>query len=376
MRFPDAGAGTRRPGVVGLAQDMLGRLALPPETVLQRTSVGRCTWCGERTAWILASTVDGRRLRACSSKHLEHLMREAGIRVDRGQRCAHCGQWVLTPDIRGGCPACGAPLGSAPDPEPEPTPPEPPPAHPVMSIDVSWWQDKPMPWVALKRAGVSEIIVRMWLDRRQDERAPMHIRDALKAAARIRGYGWGDPTVRIPDQVKAAVQAVEQASVVIALASMAVDAQQYWKDWNKWWAALRGEIPRSQIPVFSSRDLSEFYRLLCAEIETAIRPVPVELYTGTWLVNEWARQMLEWMHRYRNWIAHYIDRGVAGAGYVVTAERLKEIAAGVGQPWLLAGQPKASRRQFSSTMILLPTEDDGVGCWRGKLDWNVELEVS
>lgn len=325
----------------------------PRSGLINDSLPGRCDICGTRAGgWFLWTSE--RYFRVDTDECYRAAMKIVGIELIHG-----IGADPLAP-----------PVEELPEPFP------PPLVLPVaegLSIDVSWWQDKSMPWFALEAAGVTGITVRMTVDSRQDERAALHVADARAVSPTwderkwVDGYGWADPTVSIQRQLAAVVQAVETHQPE----TWWVDAEQYWKDWAKWWQALRGEIPKAQVPIFKPNDLSEFYRIMTQDIEQAIYPCPVGEYTGTWFVAEYAMPMLGWLNRFKTWRAHYYDRGVAGAGYVVTAERLQELARTIGRGWKLEAMKDEDRRQISSTMVLKPLPEDGAGKWSGKLDWNV-----
>ena len=235
-----------------------------------------------------------------------------------------------------------------------PPPPPPPVVWPRLWVDVSWWQDKSLPWVALDKANVIGNIVRMTRDRVQDQRAPMHVADARAANKMVRGYGWADPTVNRAEQVDAVVLACKTHRPE----AWAVDAEQWWRDWSKWWLALEGKIPKSEVPKYTPAQLSEFYRLMALEVQQATG-LETWTYTGTWFIAEYALPMLGWLHSFKSWLAHYVNvpTGVQSAEVIVAAaEKLATV-----KPWLIAGQPLPLLRQFSSTLILRPLPEDGEG---------------
>jgi hypothetical protein len=207
----------------------------------------------------------------------------------------------------------------------------------VLGIDVSGWQDPDkVDYAGLKAHGFGFVVVKLGQFLTEE-----HIALAQAAGLEVGGYWWNDALVAPAYQVVQIAASVAR----FGLRFVALDVEQFWRDWLKYWPWLRGEITLEELPKFTPAQISANALQVMAGVRVAIK-VPLLIYTAHWFVNGWARPILDWIGDYESWLAQFVDYGQP---YHVTWEQLGALPGGAALNGL--GESRARIWQVSSRMI-------------------------
>ena len=119
----------------------------------------------------------------------------------------------------------------------------------------------------------------------------------------VAGYHWLDPTAPIVAQADRFARWHDEIQPGFVM----LDNEQWWSDWAKFYAYLRGEITHADIPHFSGGKIAQHVRNVMDRLDARI-DVPKVHYTAQWFVNGYSRECSLLMDRWPLALASYIDR--------------------------------------------------------------------
>lgn len=154
----------------------------------------------------------------------------------------------------------------------------------VLVTDVSKWNDpSKVPYVYLRENGFRLGIPKFSMGGGIDGNARAHSAGIKSAGMDLGGYHWCDPTQNWD----------KQADYFLDLANelqpdcLMLDVEQWWADWSKYWAMLRGEIPNSAVPrLTETQVVANMVHVTNRIINSGILPKSrIMVYTARWFSN-------------------------------------------------------------------------------------------
>ena len=151
----------------------------------------------------------------------------------------------------------------------------------ALATDVSKYQPTNMDCVGLKQGGFELGIAKFSMGGGYDTNADGHIANFKNAGMKTGGYHWCDPTQDDIKQADYFLYKIDQNKPDMIM----YDVEQWWNDWEKYWARLRGEIPNSQVPRLTMTQVADNLR----NVVTRVLPrsgIPKHrhlVYTARWV---------------------------------------------------------------------------------------------
>jgi len=210
----------------------------------------------------------------------------------------------------------------------------------VLGIDVSHWQPG-VDWGLLFGNGVRFAVVKASQGSYgRDPSLRSHAVGAGAAGMLVGLYVWFDPGC----SPEATLRNFLAASEGLAFDFVAVDVEQYWKDWREW---AQQKITR----FYSGREISEGSRKLVQLLKQATGK-RVVVYSRASFIREYAPEMESWLVGEDLWMAMY---PYASGRVSVSWDVLKEkLLPRIQSPALPKGCGEWVMWQFSGDKFLLP----------------------
>jgi len=208
----------------------------------------------------------------------------------------------------------------------------------------------------LKAAGVVAVIIRFSSGAGYlDPRAAVYVAMARRSGLMVGGYHWYDPTIPVTPQE------TFFGSLIAKFAPdfVGLDVEQWWLDWDAWYAALMGKLDWSKVAKLAGATISNGAQQFMTFLKSKWRAL---LYTEAYVVQEYSPQMSAWIGTVDCWIASYIKLALVPHTWADIWIVISNLGAG---PLLPAGLKQAALWQFSSGF--------GEPGNSGRLDWSVDL---
>jgi hypothetical protein len=229
-----------------------------------------------------------------------------------------------------------------------------------LAIDISKYDDLTQTdWDVLCQV-INGVIIRTWFGADNiDTAAAGHVAECKKRGMPYASYGWVDITEDLDAQVAKCKQAVS----MFTPASMFMDYEQYWTDWD---AYMRQDLATCYKTRMSPSGINTFNQSFHSKISKALT-IPVGQYSADWFINEYSPAMRPWVTAGNYWEARYMR--YYDATYLAGKKKEWGIPFPVQNVLELAKQAyiyKGIGRQFESLL-----EIQGLGKDNYNLDWNV-----
>jgi len=165
-------------------------------------------------------------------------------------------------------------------------------------VDTAFYTEgvEPLP---LHEAGVQMVILKA------DHLFTRNARILSNSGMPIAAYHWVDPTLDVEEQVANTLNIIRGSEVpVLAIFS---DFEQYWKKWDEWHLAIKGQLAWNLVSRFSGEVLSAHAKQVFESLEES--EWRIFGYTSAPFIRKHAPQSAEWISTYRWWLAHHLDFG-------------------------------------------------------------------
>lgn len=232
----------------------------------------------------------------------------------------------------------------------------------ILGIDVSHYQNH-VDFNLLKSKGVEFAIIKSTSgDYRVDRKLKQHVQGASDAGMVVGVYHWNDPITNDESQAKYIHQAIANLPVQF----VAIDVEQFWKDWAEWRQWIRGKIPKIT-KRFSANRISNSAKTV-AGLTKEKTGLPTLIYTRKTFIFDYARPMLNWIPNYPLWLAAY--HSYPAQPITLSWEEFKNnhLPSSFG-PQLPAGSNRWHFWQFTGDRYILPGIEGNPG-QPGPLDVN------
>jgi len=169
----------------------------------------------------------------------------------------------------------------------------------LLGVDVSGYQnpDK-VNYSELKAHGFSFVIVKLDQYLTDD-----HVRLAKSAGLEVGGYYWNDPLSTSAYQSARILSELNRLNLRFAW----LDVEQWWSDWDLWYKAITNIIPWSSVPRLTPQKISDNSH----QVLNLVKPnlsIPWGVYTGKWVLDQYALPMYGWIDSYQTWLAQYVSK--------------------------------------------------------------------
>ena len=170
----------------------------------------------------------------------------------------------------------------------------------TLGVDVSGYQNPDnMNYKDLYQHGFRFVVVKLGQYLTEE-----HVFHAREAGMRIGGYWWNDPLDDPAWQARQILTSIKTLNLEFA----ALDMEQYWSNWDKWYQAVNNMLPWAKIPKFTMKQIDnnahQVIQLVSAEIK-----IPWLLYSADWFIEGYALSVNDWLANYKTWCAHYVESG-------------------------------------------------------------------
>lgn len=161
--------------------------------------------------------------------------------------------------------------------------------------------------VAFREMGGAAVIVKATMGFGRDALLDRHASLTIGSGLALELYHWLDPTSTLQRQVDLLRAAIRQYHP----AAVWVDVEQWWGDWDLWYAARAGRISMSRVPVVSDRHQFDLAARFIAAIQADFDPERVGIYTGKWFIDRYCPSLRGIVGAHPLWLAQYVS-GMAG----------------------------------------------------------------
>lgn len=161
--------------------------------------------------------------------------------------------------------------------------------------------------VAFREMGGAAVIVKATMGFGRDALLDRHASLTIESGLELEMYHWLDPTSTLDRQVNLLRAAVRQYHP----AAVWVDVEQWWGDWDLWYAARAGKIPFSRVPVVSDGKQFDLAVRFLAAIQADFDAARVGIYTGKWFIDRYCPSLRRIVGEHPLWLAQYVS-GMAG----------------------------------------------------------------
>lgn len=161
------------------------------------------------------------------------------------------------------------------------------------AIDVSAWDYLDYSKVA---PNVDLVVIKL------DKRAAEHVTGFHTRGVPIAYYHWLDLTVPINAQVDNSINLIKELRVRPQF--LAIDLEQWWTDWQRYYEYLRGRLPVFKVPRAHSSAIYNAFNNAYTLFEKYLN-VPIIVYTRTSFVREYMGGNSTCLYGKRFWLAYY-----------------------------------------------------------------------
>lgn len=215
----------------------------------------------------------------------------------------------------------------------------------VWGIDISHYQPS-MPAAQMAQNGAKFVIVKATSGASLvDDRLLQHVTEARSAGLKLGLYHWVDPIQSAPANANHFLNQINTLKPDF----VALDVEQWWSDWNKFWSFNRKEIPATAVPRLSPDVISAVSKE-AVEIVAAQAKLPTLVYTARWF-QSYAPGLASWIGNWPLWVASYFDYNKSN--YTQTWTQFQTTLGSLGSsPTLPNGALSWKFWQFSAKIIL------------------------
>ena len=178
---------------------------------------------------------------------------------------------------------------------------------PVIGIDVSLWDYK-IDVQFLLDNGVKVFVVKIGQNSYLDPKFYKHAENISKYTSQgaiLQCYYWDEINSSVAPQVSWLTTEIKKSGYPITFTW--VDAEQWWTDWTKYYAARAGTLPYSSVPQPSKANLSAHYFQTYKAVKASLGADKCGFYSNNGFIMEHAPDMANWYAREKinMWIPYY-----------------------------------------------------------------------
>jgi len=174
----------------------------------------------------------------------------------------------------------------------------------VYIVDLAKYQTPGLiPWAEWVARGVRMGIAKASMGGGYDPVVDLHVADMKEGGADVGIYHWCDPLQNFEKQAHFFLDKIFLHSPDV----IAFDVEQWWADWSLWIRYIRGEIPKSAVPVLSEQRIIDNYCAITEIVESETdyhfedRSIA---YSADWFLDMYPGVTLA-IKDYKQWMAYY-----------------------------------------------------------------------
>jgi uncharacterized protein YgiM (DUF1202 family) len=171
---------------------------------------------------------------------------------------------------------------------------------PRLVIDISLYDDHVNP---AELAGVAAVILKTGGGLRRDPKFVANGTALAQAGIPLMGYYWDDIALDPAHQAEWALDDLAKAGLPIK--ALWIDQEQWWSNWDEWYAALANKIGWSDVSCASAANISLHNSIFMKTLDAKVSTGTYGVYTSRGFTASWEPQSKSWIGGYNLWVAHY-----------------------------------------------------------------------